>query len=149
MTMALLFRHDVGFNFRYVIARVTGSPVHVALLFNGAIVIEADGSCVRQMTVAQRLQNGQWTTVVCNVGPSDAAKAYDYARAQIGKRYDWIGVLWAWWVGRVGKDGARDKFFCSELAAAALMAAGVSMEPTRAAAWTPRRLWNWCAPWRA
>lgn len=149
MTLALCFRHDVGWSFRRIIARVTGSPVHVALLFDGAVVIEADGNRVRQLTVADRLRVGQWTTVVCDVSAADAHKAYDFARAQLGKRYDWIGVLWAWWVGKPAKNGARDKWFCSELVAAALMAAGVEMQPPRAAAWTPRRLWNWCAPWRS
>lgn len=148
MKLSLAFRRDTGFNFRYVIARVTGTPVHVAMLF-GPVCIEADGSRVRRLGSRERMAVGDWSVVACNITDEQVAAAYAFATAQLNKRYDWLGVLWAWWVGRVGKNGARDKWFCSELAAASLMAAGVSMEPTRAAAWTPRRLWNWCAPWRA
>ena len=148
MNMALAFRHDVGWNFRRVIARVTGSPVHVALCFGDQIVIEADGSRVRQLTRKQRFAVGQWSVVRCNVTDAQAQHAFDFARAQIGKQYDWLGVLWGWWFGRPAGTASRDKWFCSELAAAALMAAGQPMGKTRPTYFTPRRLWDWCASWR-
>ena len=149
MSLSLLFRHDVGWNLRRIVARVTGAPVHVALCWDDVTVIEADGERVRRLTKTQRLATGQWTVVRCDLSAAQADDAYRFATAQVGKRYDWAGVLWAWWWGRGAKNAARDKWFCSELAAAALMAAGVNLQPSRAAAWTPRRLWNWCAPWRS
>lgn len=148
MKMALLFRHDTGWNFRRVIARVTGAPVHVALLFGDDVVIEADGAYVRQLTRADRVRVGQWSTVRCDITDEQAEQAYRFASSQFGKRYDWLGVLWAWWFGAPAGNGARDKWFCSELAAASLVAAGVAMGTTRAAYFTPRRLWEWCASWR-
>ena len=148
MNMALAFRQDVGFNFRHVIARVTGAPVHVALCFGDAVVIEADGSAVRQITRAQRFAAGEWVIVPCDVDEVQADIAFTYARRQIGKGYDWWGVLFAWWAGRPAGNGVSNRWFCSELAAACLMAAGVRMSCDRAAYFTPRRLFDWCAPWR-
>lgn len=147
MTLTLAFRHDVG-NFRSIIARVTGAPVHVALCFGDAVVIEADGAAVHQTTRAALVSRGQWTMVACHVDAGQADRAFAFARQQIGKPYNWLGVLVAWWAGRGAGNGATDEWFCSQLAAATLMAAGVPMGHARAAFWTPRRLWDWVQPWR-
>ncbi len=148
MIFSLAFRHDTGWNFRRIIARVTGSPVHVALCFGDTVVIEADGATVRQLTRAQRFAAGQWSVVRVPVTDAQAQHAFDFARAQLGKQYDWLGVLWAWWWGKPAKLGSRDKWFCSELAVASLQAAGFNLQPARPTAWTPRKLWDWCASWR-
>lgn len=147
MNMALAFRHDTGWSLRRLIARVTGAPVHVALFFGNTICIEADGSRVRQITQADRVRTGQWTVVPCDITPEQAKAAHVYAVSQLGKPYSWWGVLFAWWAGRwFGVQ--EDAFFCSKLAAASLLAARVPMQPARAAYWTPRRLFDWCASWR-
>lgn len=148
MQMQLAFRHDVGWVGRYIIARVSGSPVHVALCFGENVVIEADGGVVREITRHERFADGEWTLVTCNLTAQQAWWALQFARGQVGKPYDWWGVLWAWWWGKPAGNAARDKWFCSELAAAALMAAGQEMGKNRAAYFTPRRLWDWCTMWR-
>ncbi len=148
--VALAFRHDIG-GFRSLIARVTGAPCHVALVFTfpsgPRTVIEADGHAVREIDAEKRFRVGQWTMVPVPVAPIDVAAGYRFARAQIGKPYDWFGVLFAWWAGR--RAGLRfDSFFCSKLAAATLRAMRVDIQPARAAAWVPRTLFDWCAVWR-
>lgn len=51
----------------------------------------------------------------------DADQAIAYARGQVGKAYDWIGLLGL----EVGRDWqCDDKWFCSELAASAAVKAG-------------------------
>lgn len=147
-TLSLAFRHDTkGARMRYAIARVTGSPVHVALLFDD-VCIEADGSTVRSISRAARLEHGEWTVVRVPMSPTQVLSAYRFACAQLKKPYDRVGVLFHWWAGRrAGLSLA--KWFCSKLAAAVLQAGGMEMEPKRYAAWTPRALFDWCAIWRA
>ena len=148
MKMALAFRHDVGWNVRYVIARVTGSPVHVAVLFGDTAVIEATFGGVRRGVRHRILSRGRWTIVPVPATEAQAQAAFDFCAACVGREYDWLGVLWAWWGGRQAGGGIRRRYFCSELAAGALMAAGHNLQPSRAASYTPRRLWDTVAPWR-
>jgi len=51
-----------------------------------------------------------------------AAAFYDFLNAQVGKPYDKIGIL-GFLIGRAWRD--TDAWFCSEMAAAALEAAGL------------------------
>jgi uncharacterized protein YycO len=149
--MALAFRHDVGRNFRFVIARVTGAPVHVALVFPSdvwRVFIHADSGGVSTGNADDLLRSGEWTVVPVPVEPADAERAFAFAQQQVGKPYNWAGTLVAWWIGRIGGNGWRNHWFCSQLAVATLQAAGLDVQPARAAAWTPRRLWNWVQPWR-
>ena len=141
MSIVLAFKHDHGRDPAMVIARVTGAPIHVAVFF-GDVCIEATRHGVRETTKAARLATGQWTMVPMDVSPANAEKALIWARAQVGKRYDWLGVLWAWWGGRIAGSGHKDKWFCSELAAAILMRASVRLAIIRTAAYTPRRLFD-------
>ena len=146
MTLTLAFRHDIGWNFRALIALVTGRPVHVALLFDD-MGIEADGGAVRWVSREDRLRVGTWTLVTTPLDDAAVQRAYTFAVAQIGKPYDWRGVFLAWRTTALG-NAVNGKWFCSELAAAALIAAGVTLPHMRPAHWTPRRLFDWCATWR-
>jgi uncharacterized protein YycO len=47
--------------------------------------------------------------------------AYDFARSQIGKPYDFTALLW--WLFPFRRWQDKDKWYCSELVAAALSAA--------------------------
>ena len=145
--MALAFRHDVGWDLRYLIARVTGAPVHVALLFDDECIEAAFGG-VRSIPRVVRLAKGQWTVRDVPAAPSGVDAAYRFARQEIGAKYDWVGVLWAWWFGRPAGNGVASRWFCSEFAAMALMRAHINLHRTRAAYWTPRRLWDVVQPWR-
>lgn len=153
MRMALAFRHDVGWNVRHLIARTTGAPVHVALFFDPAHrgvwtdAVEAAASGVRRIKPATLMAHGQWTVVPVQVHPMDAERAWYFACAQVGKRYDLWGCVAAWWLGRVAGDGMKDRWFCSELAAEALVIAGEAFGRTRAAWWTPRRLYDATRAW--
>lgn len=152
MKLSLAFRHDPG-DLRTIIARVTGAPVHVALLFTydsgQQCVIEASNSGVRLVTVETAMARGQWTLVPVPMDAENVRRAWEFAYDKVGAKYDWFGVLFAWWVGRPGGNGARQRWFCSELAAGALQAGRQAMGVARYAYWYPRRLWNWCAMWRA
>lgn len=137
--MHLAFRHDVGWDLRYLIARVTGAPVHVAILF-GDECIEASFSGVRSIPTSARLARGRWTLVQVPVDPDGMRRAHRFATAQIGAKYDWLGVLWAWWFGRAAGSGVKSRWFCSELAAAVCVAGGINVHRQRMAYFTPRRL---------
>lgn len=147
MKLALAFRHDVGWDFRYLIARVTGAPVHVAVLFDDEC-IEATFGGVRRVPTTARLAQGKWTVVPVPASPIDVAAAYRFACLEVGQGYDWLGVVWAWWGGKLAGGAMRNRWFCSELAAGALMVAHIPLSPKRAASYTPRRLWDVVAPWR-
>lgn len=58
--------------------------------------------------------------------PAQAQAAIDFAREQLGKPYDYGGVIsWSWGAG--WQDSRR--WFCSELTAAALAHAGIIAAP--------------------
>ena len=153
MKLILAFRHDTGSRVRYWIARVTGSPVHVANWFTGDYVdavIEADwhGVTRRPSALVFADQNAQWSFIEVPMDAAQVHATYLYALNQVGKRYDRLGVLFHWWAGR--RAGlSLSRWFCSKLSVAVLRYGGIDMQPARAAAWTPRALWDLCAPWRA
>jgi len=149
MKMRLAFRHDTGGHIRYLVARFAGAPVHVALLFEDGVTIciEADPGGVKRRTWTGD-RDGVWTIVDVPASPIDARAAHRWASLQVGRGYDWFGVLWAWWFGRYAGAGARGRFFCSELAAEALRVAHIDLHRKRAAYFTPRRLWDVIKPWR-
>jgi len=146
MNVALVFRHDVGWDLRYLIARITGAPVHVAVAFDETC-IEASFKGVREIPLTARLATGQWTVVPVPCTHENAVTALRFARSQIGRKYDWLGVLWAWWFGKPAGDGMQDRWFCSELAAVILTIMHIDLHRPRAAWFTPRRLWDIVQPW--
>lgn len=143
---ALAFRHDTTSIYGRVIARVAGGPVHVACVFGPTAIEAREGTGVRQLLTRDLLATGQWTLVPVPFG--SVAPALAFARRELGARYDWLGVLWSWMVGRWGGNGARHRWFCSEFAAAVLQAAGVRLAITRHAFYTPARLYRIVANWR-
>lgn len=143
--MRLAFRFDIGRDFRYVIARVTGAPVHVAVLF-GEDAYEAQFGGVMHRSTALLLSRGEWQTVTVPYCDENAARAF--CQSQVGSKYDFLGVLVTWWVGYVGKRWNPKQWFCSEFAAAALAYAGLPLSRDRVSWYTPRRLWNEVGVWR-
>lgn len=148
MKLSLAFRHDTGRDLRLLIARVTGAPVHVALLFDDTC-IEAAFSGVRVLRKDERLAKGTWTIVPVPMESSDVERVFEWASREVGAKYDWLGVLWAWWYGRFAGGGARLRWFCSELAADALRRGNIRLSRSRTAWYTPRRLYDEVKPWVA
>ena len=145
-TFALAFRHNVESRVSEVIARVTGAPVHVALIFGDRAVEATSRTGVHALNTVDLLASGQWTVVPVPQG--SAAAAYGFAFSKVGADYDHVGVLLSWWLGRPARRFSTRRWFCSELAAGALMAAGIPLQPNRANAYTPRKLWDTVATWR-
>ena len=114
MRLRLAFRHDTGTHIRYLIARFSGAPVHVALLYDDECIEADPGGVVRRPWTDDRA--GVWTVVDVPASPIDVAASYRWACLEVGRGYDWAGVLWAWWFGRAAGSGARRRWFCSELA---------------------------------
>lgn len=141
-TCILAFKHDVSGHASLLIARVTGAPVHVALLFGEECIEAVALEGVRKRVTADLLSQGEWHMVPIDMTPDGVERAYQFATAQIGKRYDWIGVTCTWWLGRIARNGDPNRWFCSELAAAALLQGGVALQPPRAGRFTPKRLWT-------
>ena len=142
---ALAFRHDTATSPARIIARVAGSPVHVAVIFGDTVIEAVEGVGVRRVPTAARLAKGRWTVVPVVWGATVPALAF--AESEMGQRYDWWGVLASWWAGRNGGNGHRDKWFCSEFAAAVLTAAGISLAVKRHAYYTPARLFRALKHW--
>jgi len=97
---------------------------HVALANDEDDVIESTalGGGVRGTTMALLLRNAssyEIGTVDC-----DGAAAWAFALRQIGKPYDWTAVLG---IGLHRDWQDDDKWFCSELAAASVAAAGIDL----------------------
>ena len=136
--MQIAFRHDWGWDFRFLIARVTGAPVHCATLY-GDECYDMAFSGMRKITRQQRLAKGRWELIdVPGMYTPDAAVAL--AASRIGWKYDWVGVLLAWWAGRIAGSAAVRRLFCSEEVADELLAIGVPLLYRRSAHYTPRKL---------
>lgn len=136
--MQVAFRHDVGWNLRLIIARVTGAPVHCVTLY-GSDVYDATFVGVKKRTRAERFAKGRWE-IIDIPAHYDAARAQALAETRVGWRYDWMGVLVAWWLGKPAGKGHAGKLFCSEQCADELIAAGVPLVYARTARYHPRRL---------
>ncbi len=134
----IAFRHDVGWDLRYLIARVTGAPVHVCCIY-GDTVVDTGFDGVRLLTVKDRLEKGRWE-VFTVPAQYNASRGETLGRSRVGWRYDWFGAIAAWWIGRPAGAGAKAKVFCSEEAADELLAAGVPLLYRRTAHYNPRKL---------
>lgn len=136
--MQIAFRHDWGWDLRFLISRATGAPVHCATLY-GDDCYDMAFSGMRKITRAQRLEKGVWEIVdVPAQFTPDAAIAL--ASSRLGWKYDWVGVLVAWWAGRIAGNAAVRRLFCSEEVADELLKIGVPLLYRRSARYTPRSL---------
>lgn len=145
--MWLAFRFDIGTNIRFLIARVTGAPVHVEVLYGDSLetarAYGADWGGIRTVSWPRLRQGGTWRIVgVPCYEPTDLARSEQDARAEVGWKYDFFGVLYAWWFGRRAGNAARYRRYCSEFAAARIHSTGLRLSRARDAAYTPRLLWD-------
>jgi hypothetical protein len=138
VVMRVCFQHSIGWDFRYLIARVTGRPVHVATDYDGALY-EAAFSGMRCVNASARLSVGDWE-VFDVPGGCDAAAALTLAQSRVGWPYDWLGAMYGWWLGRPAGDVRKHAVYCSETAAGELHAAQFPLRYSRAAHYTPRSL---------
>ncbi len=147
MTLSLAFRHDIGGSLlRYRTAVRDLGPTHVAVVFDTDQIDADEADGVRTLVAA--IRGGTWQTVATPVGPVREALAKTFATNQLGKRFDRDGLVAAWRDGATARDVLTDRWSPSELVAAVLLAAGVDLPVKRPAYWTPRRLWDFSAPWR-
>ena len=110
---------------------------HVAIEVNGK-VYEAKGQTgVTSSSAKDYLKHWAETATVQIAAPSPVS-AVAFLDAQIGKRYDFGGIIALPF--RKSWHG-RSKWFCSELVAAALMAAGLPKMRIESHRITPRDLW--------
>lgn len=137
----LAFQLNVGPDARYLIARVTGRPVHVGVIIDG-LMYEAAFSGVRAIDAAERMRGGEWELLPLSEEQYDIEAGLEYANAQLGKPYDLAGATIAWWFGRPADNGRRDALFCSEYASGILRAMGRPLSHPRHAWYTPRRLFD-------
>jgi uncharacterized protein YycO len=122
--MRLIFATRPGLG-SWLIRFFTGSQwSHVAIRDDDTVIEAVAGDGVRRRGLESFLAAWPITRVVDVAAPDDAAGLV-FARQQIGKPYDggaWWGFLLPW---RDWQDPAA--WFCSELAAAALQDAGLTM----------------------
>lgn len=109
-----------------IISRITGHwSNHVDLLTDGGQMVSALPGGVREWGLAElRLAQDETLSLPCTLEQRTAALAF--ARSQIGKGYDYAGVLCFSFAAR-WQDHHR--WFCSELTTAALVHAGIIAAP--------------------
>lgn len=113
---------------------------HVAILEDDSMVIDSTflHGGVRRRPLAELLaQASRHQMLDLNV-PNEAA-ALDFARAQIGRPYDWTAVLGI--LFRAPGWALPDRWFCSELAEAVVLAGGLKRFREDAARITPEHVW--------
>ena len=158
--MRLAFRFDVGRDFRYVIRRVTGAPVHVAVLF-GEHAYEANWAPldwwrrlrgqktlggVRFRWTQSLLSVGEWRVVTLPVTPAQATRAEMWCKSKLGQLYSLFGLV-GW---KLGKYIARlfdhpRRWICSEYGAGAVHHTdAITLPRPRFGWWNPVRLYRWC-----
>lgn len=105
---------------------------------DGKTVIEASSKYgVVETPIEKFTRYGKWA--IQTIPVPDEAAAYASARAELGKGYDWIGLLGLAITRRLQDD---DNWFCSELVQHVKESGGVA--DLRYDKWrvTPRDLWN-------
>jgi uncharacterized protein YycO len=134
--MKILFsrRNNIG---SWLIRLVTWSEwSHVEILNNGLIGANApEGVLVTSYTKRYKTASEMY---IMNI-PCDDDKAIKWAYTQIGKQYDWFGVLGLWW-HRNWQDDRR--WWCSEFVAMALKVGGnLPFDTSSIKRITPQHLW--------
>ncbi|TLX65056.1 hypothetical protein DN820_01715 [Stutzerimonas nosocomialis] len=105
---------------------------------DGLTVIEASSKHgVAETPIEAFTRYGRWAIIDCPV--PDEVSAYAAARAQLGKGYDWFGLLG---LALVREWHSEDSWFCSELVQHCKTRGGLI--DLRYDQWrvTPRDLWN-------
>jgi uncharacterized protein YycO len=112
---------------------------HVSIVYHGDDLIDATLTHrgVRMRRVADLLREASAVEWV-QVDVPDEAAALDWLAKQLGRRYDWTAV-----VGFIFRAGWADpgKWFCSELAAAAIQKGGRKLLREELSRVTPGLLW--------
>lgn len=105
---------------------------------DGSTVIEASAAHgVVETPIEKFTRYGRYAIVECPV--PDPVAAYAAARAELGKGYDWIGLLGLAVVKPLQSD---DRWFCSELVQHVKVAGGLRDLRYGTGRITPRDLWN-------
>jgi hypothetical protein len=138
--MKVAFQHSIGWDLRYLIARVTGRPVHVATVYDDDL-FEAAWSGMRRLKASSRLADGDWEIFDVPLQyDTTRARALASMRTQAGMKYDWRGAVYAWWLGRSAGRGDANRVFCSEEAGDELLSMKLPLRYRRTAHYTPRQL---------
>ena len=122
-----------------------GLPVHCELVFNGderhGLAFSANYR--KEFIPGTRFYEGidfgvpgMWRMV--ELDPTLASKAFDFCVKEQGCVYDFLGILvgWTW-----NRRPSPEKWFCSEVCAAALIYSGMLLKSQQPQWYTPRRLY--------
>lgn len=102
----------------------TWSPwSHVDIVFGDWMIGAYPGAGVQHIPLAERIAQAR-DFALFDVPGLDDAKAEDCALAEVGKAYDWSGVVG---IGLHRDWQSPDKWFCSELAAYVARQCGVEL----------------------
>lgn len=125
----------------------TRSPYsHCAICFNDIgegegryLIVEAmNGVGIRQRKVAD-IDPTIWDRVDIPVSPASCARVFDWSQRELGCPYDWSGLIWSQ-VLHIPREH-KDKWFCSEFAAAALQQLDMLMGE-KPCTFSPGSLWR-------
>ena len=109
---------------------------HVAIEYNGRVIDSTTANGVSESSLYDFNQRYEKVEVV-EVKDVNQFAAWNFAKSQLGKSYDWTAIVALPFRERWQRD---NKWFCSELVAASLFAGGrrFRVESGRV---TPRDLW--------
>jgi uncharacterized protein YycO len=140
MTVRIGFVMQPDSVFSHLIKLVAGCPIHAAIFLPDGSVLQAEANGVELVpNVAHLIGGGVAPTWrILDVPEADASKLTEIVQSELGCPYDYWALLYGWTLG-IQSDS---KWFCSELAAYALMIAGVILKRENAAKYTPRRLYT-------
>ncbi|WP_028449692.1 hypothetical protein [Chitinibacter tainanensis] len=140
--MALIFSRNNGLHSRIVRLFTRSEWSHVeVLLINSELIIGAEpgeGVIVNDLDREPPGSTVAVGVVIDRLVPNPE-RATDFLIAQIGKKYDWTGLIGWLFKGRNWQE--PNKWFCSELVAAMLIAGGHEMK-VKTGSVSPQDLWD-------
>lgn len=117
-----------------------GPYCHVEIVFSNGLCFSSseDDNGTRFKTID--LVPEDWDVVDVPCDPEEEADAYQFCLGEQNSRYDWRGIMFSFLPIPIGWQSA-DKWFCSEIVAAALQEAGFLRGYTPAAL-SPNQLYK-------
>ena len=125
----------------WLIRKVTfGKWSHVGILDeSNGYVLEASWPRGVVLTPIEKFKEKHSAIKTCSVYIKNEANAFKWAYSQVGKPYDTLGILGIWLHRKWDRE---DKWWCSEFAAAAMIAGGTTLIDTDMSRVTPQNLWD-------
>lgn len=109
---------------------------HCGIVVDNEVIEAGAWHGVRSVPLAQFKKRGEWA--IYDVPLASEEKAIEWVSQQLGKPYDWLGVFGLMLSHNWHKE---NRWYCSELVAAAAIQGGTPIVRSSMKGVTPRDLW--------